>query len=314
MSVTHQKAQEIFESHPTRFNRKEKEALRGTLRAAFVKMGYTDDQITEINASGTNLLVGDPHAEYMFTAHYDTPGKTGWMLHSSWLWGQAGANIFLMIIMIALCVGIPLVNTLLMDHLSSDTAFILGELGLLAMLLVMVISMVFKNKNNRNDNTSGVLALLAMAEKVAADEEMKKKCCFVFFDNEEWGLLGSGGYAKHCKKNGIDLSGTKVINFDCVGHGDVLTFASTKNTGIVNSLVKAFDEAGQNPVKKRSMMIFLSDHANFNNSVMVSYTKHSALGLLYLPLIHTSKDIPCDIDQINRLTGDIFEFARQGKI
>ena len=47
---------------------------------------------------------------------------------------------------------------------------------------------------------------------------------------------------------------------------------------------------------------------------MVSYTKHSVMGLLYLPLIHTSKDIPCDIDQINRLTDDVFDFARQGRI
>ena len=95
---------------------------------------------------------------------------------------------------------------------------------------------------------------------------MRKKCCFVFFDNEEWGLLGSGGFANHCKKNGIDLSGTKVINFDCVGNGDVLTFASTQKTAIIDAIAKAFEENGQKPVKKRSAMIFLSDHANFKNS------------------------------------------------
>ena len=77
MSVTNQKAHEIFENHPTRFTKKEKAALRNTLRKELIKSGYSDDDITEINASGTNLLVGDPHAEYMFTAHYDTPGRTG---------------------------------------------------------------------------------------------------------------------------------------------------------------------------------------------------------------------------------------------
>ena len=105
-----------------------------------------------------------------------------------------------------------------------------------------------------------------------------------------------------------------MINFDCVGYGDILTFASTKKTEITESLVKAFDEAGKKPVKKRSAMIFLSDHSNFKNSVMVSYTKKSLLGLLYLPLIHTSKDIYCDIEQINKLTDDIFDFANKGKI
>ena len=83
MSVTNQKAHEIFENHPTRFTKKEKAALRNTLRKELIKSGYSDDDITEINASGTNLLVGDPHAEYMFTAHYDTPGRTGWMLKTA---------------------------------------------------------------------------------------------------------------------------------------------------------------------------------------------------------------------------------------
>ncbi len=314
MSVTHEKAQEIFESHPTRFTGKEKRALRNTLRGEFVRLGYDDSEITEIKASGTNLLVGDPRAEYMFTAHYDTPGKTGWMLHSSWLWGQTGANVFLVVILCLLGFVVPIAGSSILSDATGLDLFWLGEGAILLMLLIMVAFMVIKNGNNRNDNTSGVLSLLALAEKVASDEDMRKKCCFVFFDNEEWGLLGSGGFANHCKKNGIDLSGTKVINFDCVGNGDVLTFASTQKTAIIDAIAKAFEENGQKPVKKRSAMIFLSDHANFKNSVMVSYTKHSVMGLLYLPLIHTSKDIPCDIDQINRLTDDVFDFARQGRI
>ena len=127
-------------------------------------------------------------------------------------------------------------------------------------------------------------------------------------------MLGSAGFAKHCKKNGINLDNTKVINFDCVGYGDVLTFASTKKTDIIDTLAKAFEEKGEKTVTKRSAMIFLSDHANFKNSVMVSFTKKSLTGLLYLPLIHTSKDTVCDVEQINRLTDDIFAFAKEGKI
>ena len=314
MSVTTQKAQEVFESHPMRFTKKEKAALRTTLKAEFVRLGYSESEITEIDASGTNLLVGDPRAAYMFTAHYDTPGRTGWMLKTASLWGQTGANIFLILAMLLLGGAVPFACAYLFPEASGDSIFWSGELALLILLGVMLLSMVVKNKNNRNDNTSGVLSLLAMAEKVAADENMKKKCCFVFFDNEEWGLLGSAGFVKHCRKQGIDLSKTKVVNFDCAGYGDILTFASTKKTEITESLVKAFGEAGQNPVKKRSVMIFLSDHANFTNSVMVCYTKKSLMGLLYLPLIHTGKDTVCDIDQINRLTDDIFAFAKAGKI
>lgn len=314
MSITQQKAREIFENHPTRFTKKEKAALRKTLCAELGAMGYADGEITEIKASGINLLAGDPHAEYMFTAHYDTPGQTGWMLKTAALWGQTGANVFLIVIIMLLGGILTIGSGLLFPKASAFELFLLGESGILLVLVVMILSMVLKNKNNRNDNTSGVLSLLALAKRVAADGEMRKKCCFVFFDNEEWGLLGSAGFAKHCKKNGIDLSGTKVINFDCVGYGDVLTFACTKPNEITDSITAAFEEAGQNPVKKRSMMIFLSDHANFKNSVMVSFTKRSLTGLLYLPLIHTGKDTICDVDQINRLTDDVFDFVRIGKI
>ena len=314
MSITHQKAQEIFDNHPTRFTRKEKAALRSTLRSELKKMGYTDDEITEINASGINLLVGNPHAEYMFTAHYDTPGRTGWMLKTSSILGQTGANIFLIAIICLLGFIIPFAGLQIFPDASDFELFASGELAMILILVVMIISMVVKNRNNRNDNTSGVLSLLALAEKVAADAEIKNKCCFVFFDNEEWGLLGSAGFAKHCKKNGINLDNTKVINFDCVGYGDVLTFASTKKTDIIDTLAKAFEEKGEKTVTKRSAMIFLSDHANFKNSVMVSFTKKSLTGLLYLPLIHTSKDTVCDVEQINRLTDDIFAFAKEGKI
>ena len=313
MPITGLKAQEIFENHPTRFTKKEKHALRKTLRAELLRMGYAEGEITEIDASGTNLLVGDPRAEYMFTAHYDTPGRTGWMLRTASLWGQTGANVFLILLICLLGFAIPLGGASLFPEASASQLFWSGELSILTVLVVMLLSMTIKNKNNRNDNTSGVLSLLSLAEKVAADGEMRKKCCFVFFDNEEWGLLGSGGFAKHCRKNGIDLSRTKVINFDCVGYGDVLTFARTRSSEVADSLAEAFREAGQQPVSKRSAMIFLSDHANFKNAVMVSYTRKSRVGLLYLPLIHTARDVLCDIEKINRLTEDVFRFAKEGR-
>ena len=312
MAVTHQKATEIFENHPMRFNKKEKVALRAALRAELNRFGYADSEIQEVDASGVNLLVGDPHAEYMLTAHYDTPGRTGWMFGTSRWLGQTGANIFLIVAALLLVFLAPEVLHSVFSN--SDWVFWGVEGCFLLMLAVMVLAMVIKNRNNRNDNTSGVLSLLAMAERVAADDELRGKCCFVFFDNEEWGLLGSQGFAKHCKKQGIDLKKTKLINFDCVGNGDILTFASTQKTDVCQSLAEAFRGAGQSPVVKHSRMIFLSDHANFPNSVMVSYTKKSLIGLLYLPLIHTSKDVVCEVEQINRLTDDIFDFIKQGKV
>lgn len=318
MAISTQKATEIFDSHPTRFTKKEKAALRATLRGAFSRMGYADSDMAEVQASGTNFVVGDPRtAEYLFTAHYDTPGRTGWMLWTSRFVGQAGANVAMVVEMLLVILLLPVLSEWvpsLNSVLGADADFWLVEGAFLLMLVVMVGSMVIKNRNNRNDNTSGVLALLSLAEQVAADEELRKKCCFVFFDNEEWGLLGSGGFASWGKKQGIDWKRVKMINFDCVGNGDVLTLAANKKTAIAQSVAKACESAGMKPVSKRSAVIFLSDHANFPNSVMVSYTMRSTIGLLYLPLIHTGKDVVCSVEQINGLTQQFYEFLKQRQI
>ena len=74
-----------------------------------------------------------------------------------------------------------------------------------------------RNKHNANDNTSGVLTLLYIMKKLPPN--MRNKVCFVFFDNEEKGLLGSKAMNKKYK----DLFLAKlVINFDCVGNGKEL--------------------------------------------------------------------------------------------
>ena len=308
MSVTPQKANEIFENHPMRFTRKEKAALRSTLRAELGRLGYDDSEIREVKASGVNLVIGDPHAPYFLTAHYDTPGRTGWMFGTSRWLGHTGANFFLVAVMLLLLALTPAVlDGLLQDN---DVTFWGAELVMFLMLAVMVVSMVIKNKNNRNDNTSGVLSLLSMAGKIADDPELRRQCCLVFFDNEEWGLLGSSGFAGYCKKQGIDLKRTQVLNFDCVGCGDILMLASTHPTSVCDALAESLRAEGETPVVKRSRMIFLSDHASFPDSVMISYARRASVGLLYLPLIHTARDTVCDVEQINRLTGSVYAFLR----
>ena len=56
-------------------------------------------------------------------------------------------------------------------------------------------------------------------------EEFRDRVCFILFDNEEKGLLGSKALAKkykNIKQNKL------VINFDCVSDGDYLYFFPTK--------------------------------------------------------------------------------------
>ena len=79
------------------------------------------------------------------------------------------------------------------------------------------------NRHTANDNTSGVITLLEIA--LSLPEELRSDVCFVWFDNEERGLLGSAAFAGKHKET---KKGALVLNFDCVGDGDSLQFFPTK--------------------------------------------------------------------------------------
>ena len=88
-----------------------------------------------------------------------------------------------------------------------------------------VLWMIFglANKNNANDNTSGVVTLLEILRTLP--ENQRNKVCFVLFDLEEAGLIGSVSYRKaHKKATDHQL----VLNLDCVGDGDHLLIFPTK--------------------------------------------------------------------------------------
>ena len=75
------------------------------------------------------------------------------------------------------------------------------------------------NTHTANDNTSGVITIIEAACNMP--EEFRDRVCFILFDNEEKGLLGSKALAKkykNIKQNKL------VINFDCVSDGDYLLF------------------------------------------------------------------------------------------
>lgn len=306
-------ANQVFEKHPARFTRKEKERFFDSAKQFLFDNGVSEDEVKVVKLNGAmkseNLVIGDPSAEYVFTAHYDTPGKTGWMLGTSPIFGQTGANIFMLL---AIFLLVPLCHIVVDRFVSTESfmSFLAYELCLIIFFVIMFLPMFIKNKNNRNDNTSGSLAVLNLAVMAQQDPEFKSKCCFILFDNEEWGLIGSRSHAKWLKKNKIDASKSTYINIDCVGYGDVLLAAKTpgKNTAFA-PITEHLSAAGLNVKKKTSSMIFMSDHANFKNSVMLSYVKRSLIGPLYIPKIHTGRDKICEMDKVTELCDSLKDYT-----
>ncbi|MBE6753601.1 MAG: M28 family peptidase [Ruminococcaceae bacterium] len=310
-------AQKIFEQYPVRFRKKEKEALLEELSGQFAALGYEQSEIKVMTHDGAmtsrNLVVGDPSARYVITAHYDTPGRNGFLLSSAPLIGQTGANIVMLLMFLPLCILEGVVAySVRAGLISALTGIWLNPALVLLFVAAMIIPMVVRNKTNRNDNTSGVIGVLECAARIAGNPALRSQCCFILFDNEEWGLVGSSSHAEWCKKNKINMKDSLVINLDCIGVGDTLVAARTGKRGEkLKGLLDAMSKDGVKIVEKRSIMVYMSDHANFPNSAMFAYMKHSSLGPLYIPNIHSSKDKECDLALVSGLAQSVVRAIEQ---
>ena len=157
------------------------------------------------------------------------------------------------------------------------------------------------NKNNYNDNTSGVVTLLEIMSKLDADK--RENVAFVFFDNEEKGLIGSMYFKKTYKKA---LDEKLFINFDCVGDGDNIMFVTSKavrNSTYQEELetINCGDASKNILFIGSNKAIYPSDQINFKNSVGVCALNKKPLIGYYLSRIHTSKDTILDYSNIELL-------------
>ncbi len=73
-----------------------------------------------------------------------------------------------------------------------------------------------RNTPGADDNASGCAMTLALARKL---KKLNHTIKFIFFDNEERGMIGSKYYAKNMKDKCIFM-----INFDMVGHLSIKSF------------------------------------------------------------------------------------------
>lgn len=328
----HAVSEKFFNEHPCRFRKAEKDSFITDTVGLLKDMGFAQNEINVMQHKGMmtsrNIVIGDPlKASRYITAHYDTPGRNGFIFGSSKLVGQTGANILFVLLIIPFLALLMYLSGILHGALASSNIpdkyqaplfFACGFLPLFLYLFFFIAIMVIKNPSSRNDNTSGTLAALDCADRLR-DQIKAGKVCVVLFDNEEWGLVGSAAFAKWLKKNKVDMKKRTVINLDCVGVGDKLVSATTGKPGAgTNAFLERLElpdlscppdenrtflpqDRNGMVLRKRSSMVYMSDHANFPDSMMISTMLNSKLGFLYLPNIHTAKDTECDVDMVDTL-------------
>lgn len=256
-----------------------------------------------------NHVVGDvDKAKVIFSAHYDTCAR---LPFPNIIMPK---NIFLSLLYsVLICLPFLAVMFLVRWLLGflTDDPFITHYCGFLVSFLTMVFVLFLgvPNRHTANDNTSGVVTLCELMKTLTLDE--REKCAFVFFDNEENGLLGSSFFRKSHKKQ-MDVK--LLINFDCVGDGDNILivmskFAHERYGEIVSDKLCA-KESKRVWVEKSSKAYYPSDQAGFPFGVGVAALKGKKASTLYLNRIHTDKDTVCDERNIRFVTEGFADLLR----
>ena len=280
---------EIFEKFHVRKSKKQKAAFRDYLCRELEKAGYSPK--VEKKGSSHNVVVGDAEkAKLLYTAHYDTCAVLPFpnFITPRNMVFYLAYQFLILIPMFALAFGAEM----LMLFLWKD-APLWAAMGITYAVLIFLCWWLMDGPANRhtaNDNTSGTLTLVEIA--LTLPEELHHQVCFVFFDNEEKGLLGSSAFVKmhkESKKNAI------CVNFDCVSDGDYIQFYPSKEVkkdeNFLCLLEEAFPAQGEKKTEVvRSFGFYPSDQAQFKKGVGVCALKKKPVFGYYMDRIHTKKD------------------------
>lgn len=294
----------VLENYQVRKTKKQKNEFIELVNSCAKLNGYTCR--TEKGLFGAeNIIVGDTEkAKVVYTAHYDTCVRLPFPNFIT----PKKFSIYLMFqLAITLCIsvfiGIFIGTAIYAAELvfGSVPAVISPLIGLLFFLVFFVIFYAGPaNKHTANDNTSGVVTLLEIMEKMP--EDRRENAAFIFFDLEESGLFGSAGYSSKHKNEKKDKL---IVNFDCVSDGNHILFVLRKGAVKDRALLEKYFGSNEDfDVEILDKGVFYpSDQANFNRGVGVAALKYSKkLNTLYMDRIHTSKDVIFDEKNIEFLS------------
>lgn len=275
-----------------RHSRKEKDDFIEFLKQKLHKHGFEYNVVQAKVINSIHLeTVSESDPDVILMAHYDTSNiMPVWY---EWLIRLCGHTRSLLTLLIFI-----LVDQLL--HLTNNDLIIRGFE--IVVVLTFIIPVLFiKNKHTMNDNTSGVIALLLLAEKISKNETLKKRVKIVFTDNEEKMLLGSFQLRRIWKKNSFSYKNTKIISIDSIGRGDYVVISYNIVNRIANELNKMFAE---NQINSKSINMWVtpfSDAYNFwfKGAVNINMMSKTIIpGGYYIKNIHSYRDKEISKDNI----------------
>ena len=303
-----QKPMDVLHQYPVRKSGKQKTAFRQDVVRYLNELGY-DVRVEAGSFGSRNVVAGDPDkAEYLVTAHYDTCARLPFpnLITPCNFLSFLAYQLFTVFIMFAFVFVVDILVIFL-----TNNVFLTESVSLFAMWLFLAL-MLFgpANKHNANDNTSGVVTLLEIAK--ALPVEQRSKVCFVLFDLEEAGLIGSASYYNAHKKAAKQQL---MLNLDCVGDGnEIMLFPSgklKKDKIRMDSLDKICGCWGEKrlSVRKKGFSVYPSDQGHFPYGVGIAALHKGPFGL-YLSRIHTHRDTILEEENVNYLRDALLKLAQ----
>ena len=292
----------IFERYQTRKTKKPKQAFIALMQEHFPEVTVQEGSFPKCR----NLIVGDvENAKIILTAHYDTCSQLpfpNFIAPKNALF----TLLYSLLIIIPLVALILLTNWLLgLYHLDITARYAASLVIYLVFMLILLAGP--PNKHTANDNTSGVITLLEIYHRLTAEE--KQNVCFVFFDNEEMGLLGSAQFRKQYKQQ---IKDKLLINFDCVSDGDTFMLSINKaaNQKYHVSLAQSFTPTDSKAVllENSKKIYYPSDQAGFPVAVAVASLKYKKPFGYYMDRIHTKRDTVFQEENIRYLADSTAQF------
>jgi len=305
----HQYSDEIIENYMVRKSKKQKRRFIERVEEMLGKEGYQVDIEKGGILASKNIVVGDvKKAKVIMTAHYDTCALCPFpnIVTPRNILAYVIYQFFLIFLFFAVSLVIGL-----------SVAFITGntEIGKIVTILSIIglcvqIMIGFPNKNTYNDNTSGVVTLIEIAMKLP--EEYREKLAFVFFDNEELGLVGSRVFYK---KHHREIKDKLVINLDCVSDGDhmlvIANRSARKDQEIYGKLKEILSSTDEKEVRHvtSGTTFYPSDQMHFKKSIAISGMRKAPIIGYYVARLHTPFDTKFDKRNISLLKDTLVKFV-----
>lgn len=303
-----EKPMDVLALFPVRKSKKQKDAFRAEVLAYAQKLGYPVS-VEKGSMGAKNVVMGDPNtAKYLITAHYDTPASIG--LPNILTPCNPVTFILYQILLVAFFLAVSIAAAVGAWYMSGSERMTLLVWYVVYFGLLLLMMFGPANRNNANDNTSGVVTLLEIA--AAWPPEQRDRVCFVLFDLEEAGLVGSAAYRKAHK---TATENQIVLNMDCVGDGDEILLFPTKklkkDPERLALLRKLNGSRGEKTtlIHEKGFSFYPSDQRNFPYGVgIAAFRRKKGIGL-YCSRIHTARDTVLEEENVNYLRDSLLTLA-----